>query len=43
MLVTACLIIIAWTVEMPLWASVVITVFSALAFVCQLVGTLVKK
>lgn len=35
MLIAACLIIIAWTVAMPLWASVTITVMSGLAIVCN--------
>lgn len=42
-MLTACLIIIAWVVEMPRWASILITVLAALRFVCQPYITLAYK
>lgn len=34
-MITACLIILAWVVAMPLWASVIITVLASVRFIAK--------
>ncbi len=39
-MITTCLMIAAWTADMPLWASITITVLAGVRFFCKcLVGT----
>lgn len=41
-MLTACLIILAWTANLPLWASVLITVFASVRFVWKLVIWIIR-
>jgi predicted permease len=38
MITAICFIIIAWTVQMPLWASIALTSLSSLGVACNLVA-----
>ena len=41
-MITACLLIIAWTASLPLWASITITVIAGVRFWAEAIKLLVQ-
>ncbi len=41
-MITACLMIAAWAANLPLWASITITVFAGVRFIAKSVRLLLK-